>query len=70
MWQQLSGGLIVENIKEVLMRRDGMSAEEAEDLIEEATEDLNARLAEGEMPDEICMEWFGLEPDYIDELIY
>lgn len=60
----------MENIKEVLMRRDGMSAEEAEDLIEEATEDLNARLAEGEMPDEICMEWFGLEPDYIDELIY
>ena len=60
----------MESIKEVLMQRDRMSAEEADDLIEMAIEDLHARLAEGEMPDEICMEWFGLEPDYIDQLIY
>jgi len=58
-----------QSIKEVLMNRDGMSAQEAEDLIEEAREDLYERLETGEMPDDICEEWFGLEPDYLDELI-
>jgi ribosomal protein L7/L12 len=56
-------------IKEVLMRRDGMTAEEANDLIEDARNDLHERLAEGEMPEDICQEWFGLEPDYITELM-
>jgi hypothetical protein len=59
----------VENIKEVLMRRDGLSAQEAQDLIEEARQDLHERLQDGETPFEICSEWFGLEPDYILELI-
>jgi hypothetical protein len=56
-------------IKEVLMKRDGMEDYEADDLIEEAREDLIERLEAGEMPMEICSEWFGLEPDYIDELL-
>ena len=51
------------------MRRDKMTAEEAEDLIREAKQDLLDRLDAGEYPDEICAEWFGLEPDYIMELI-
>jgi hypothetical protein len=57
-----------ETIKEVLMRRDGMSAEEADDLINQAKEDMLDRLDAGEMPLDICEEWFGLEPDYLDEL--
>lgn len=57
------------SIKEVLMKRDGLSADEAEDLIEQAREDLNDRLAAGEIPDDICEEWFGLEPDYITDLM-
>ena len=57
------------SIKQVLMRRDKMTAEEAEDLIREAKQDLLYRLAAGEYPDDICAEWFGLEPDYIMELI-
>jgi len=57
------------SIKAVLMQRDNISAEEADDLIEEAKDDLNERLAAGEMPDDICEEWFGLEPDYIFDLI-
>jgi len=61
---------MVDSIKSVLMRRDGMTEEEADDLIREAKEDLHTRLAEGEMPEDICEEWFGLEPDYIDELIF
>ena len=59
----------MESIKEVLMRRDNMSADEADELIAQAKDDLFERLDHGEMPDDICMEWFGLEPDYIFELI-
>jgi len=59
----------VKTIKEVLMERDGMSDTEAEELIQEAKVDLQGRLAEGEMPFDICQEYFGLEPDYIIELM-
>jgi len=51
------------------MRRDNMPSEDADHLINQAREDMNDRLAEGEMPDDICNEWFGLEPDYIFELL-
>ena len=57
------------SIKQVLMRRDGLSETEAEDLISEAKEDLFQRLEDGEMPFDICADWFGLEPDYLDELL-
>lgn len=57
------------SIKQVLMERDGMTGEEAEELIAEARKDLRQRLEDGEMPDDICEEWFGLEPDYIMELM-
>lgn len=60
---------IRESLKEVLMRRDKMSESEAEELIQEAKDDLMERLEDGEMPFEICEEWFGLEPDYVDELM-
>lgn len=58
-----------ESILEILIRRDGMSKEEARDLIKQARENLNERLADGEVPYDICEEWFGLEPDYIMELL-
>jgi len=60
---------MLESIKDVLIRRDGMSADEADELISEAKEDLNQRLGEGEMPFDLCEEWFGLEPDYLEELM-
>lgn len=61
----------MENIKQILMRRDGMSAEEADLLITLAKEKLNGYLVEGDMfsADEVCMEFFGLEPDYLMELL-
>lgn len=59
----------MESIKEVLMEKDGMTEEEAESEIESARDNLHERLAEGEMPYDICSEWFGLEPDYIMKLI-
>lgn len=60
---------MAERIKKILMERDGMSAEDADDLIMQAFQDLHDRLAEGEQPHDICQEWFGLEPDYIFDLM-
>ena len=60
---------MVESIKSVLMTRDGMSEEEAKQLIDEAREEMFDRLGDGKFPNDICEEYFGLEPDYLDELI-
>ena len=57
------------SIKQILMDRDKMSEVEALDLIIQAKEDFYTRLEKGEQPYDICEEWFGLEPDYIMELI-
>lgn len=51
------------------MKRDKLTAEEADEQIAEAKEELRIRLEEGEMPFDICEELFGLEPDYLEELI-
>jgi len=59
----------METIKEILMNRDALSSEEADALIDKARDDLHQRIAEGEMPSDICEEWFGLEPDYLFELM-
>jgi len=59
----------METIKEVLMRRDGMSESEAEDFITEAKEEMYYRLEHGEDAYDICQEFFGLEPDYLMELL-
>ena len=61
---------MAESLVKVLMERDKMTEEDAEDLIEQAVEDLKERLDDGEMPFDICEEWFGLEPDFLEELIY
>lgn len=55
----------METLKQILMRRDGMSADEAQEMINEARE----RVEEGEDPEEILHYDFGLEPDYIFDLI-
>ena len=57
------------NLKEVLMKRDEFSAEEADELINDAREDALRRLGDAEMPFDICKEHFGLEPDYLFELL-
>jgi hypothetical protein len=58
-------------IKEVLMERDGISETEAEQLIQEAQEALEDGLFSGDMDsaENICEEYFGLEPDFLDDLI-
>ena len=56
---------VAENLKQVLMRRDQISSDEADELINEARE----RVAQGEDPEEILYEEFGLEPDYVFDLL-
>lgn len=48
------------------MRRDGMSRSEAEDAIAEARK---AVLEDGEDPEDILADEFGLEPDYVFDLL-
>jgi hypothetical protein len=50
-------------IRETVMKRDGISSEEFDDLMAEAKERIEE---EGvEMAEEILAEEFGLEPDYL-----
>lgn len=60
---------MVESIKTVLMRRDGMSEDGAKDSISEAREEVISRIMNGEDPSDICEEYWGLEPDYLEELL-
>ena len=56
-------------LREVLMDRDGISYREAELKIQEARKDLYDRISQGEMPGDICADWFEVEPDYIMDLL-
>ena len=53
------------SLKNVLIKRDGISACEADSYIEEA----RARVHNGENPEHILFNEFGLEPDYIFDLL-
>lgn len=55
----------LESLKQVLMRRDGMTSSEADAAIAEARELVEA----GEDPEDVLEDEFGLEPDYIWDLI-
>lgn len=61
---------MTESIKEVLMRRDNISEERADELISEAREAMFDYLSVGDQDaaECVCMEYFGLEPDYMYEL--
>jgi len=52
-------------IIQVLMDRDGLSWSEAGELLHEA----RGAVAAGADPEEILFEEFGLEPDYLFELL-
>jgi polyhydroxyalkanoate synthesis regulator phasin len=56
---------MVDRLIDVLVARDGISLDEAQDFIDEAKE----RVYNGEDPEEILLEEFGLEPDYIFDII-
>lgn len=61
----------METVKQVLMRCDGMSESDADELIEDFKYNLN-RVLEGKSdadPEELMVEFFGLEPDYLMEFL-
>jgi len=53
-------------LKQVLMERDELTSKEADELIQEARRMI---LEDGENPEEVLYEEFGLEPDYIFDLL-
>lgn len=53
------------NLKDIIIRRDALSEQEADELIQDARE----RVILGENPEDILFEEFGLEPDYIFDLL-
>lgn len=59
------------SLKQTLMRRDKISSNEADILVEEAQEAFNEYLAESDFESayNVCAEYFGLEPDFIDDLM-
>ena len=53
------------SLKQVLMKRDGVTVVEATKEIK----DIRSRVFEGENPETILFEEYRLEPDYIWDLI-
>lgn len=53
------------SILPTIMRRDGLTLEEATEMLEEAREAVLA----GFDPEDACSYFFGLEPDYMYDLI-
>lgn len=55
-------------VKKILMERDGLTADEAQQLIDDAVAELLdcTNILEA---DEILMDNLGLEPDYLEDLL-
>lgn len=49
----------------ILMNRDGLTEDEAIEQVNEARD----RVLDGENPEEILYDEFGLEPDYVFDLL-
>ena len=58
-------------LKQTIMQRDGISSKEADEQIAGAKEAIQEYLDYGdtESAHDVCMEFFGLEPDYLMDLI-
>lgn len=55
----------LEKIEDILVARDRLDLRTARELVNEA----RVRVADGEDPEEILYEEFGLEPDYVFQLL-
>ena len=60
------------DLKSVLMKRDEITSDEADDLIKAARDELFELIDQGETEEaeNICENHFGLEADFIMELMY
>jgi hypothetical protein len=61
----------MKTIKQILIERDGIEPEEADELIESAKQDLMLMIEAGDLfgAEDVMQNHFGLESDYMDELI-
>ncbi|KKN79103.1 hypothetical protein LCGC14_0342910 [marine sediment metagenome] len=61
----------MERIVKILVERDNMSEEDAREKFSEAKYELNLLLITGGIldTDTFCEEHFGLEPDYLNDLL-
>ncbi len=61
----------MQSLKQTIMRRDNLSASEADEQIKAARRELNQLLSYGEeeAASEVCATHFGLEPDYLMDLM-
>ncbi len=60
-------------VKQVLMKRDGLTTQEADEEIEDFKDELRNLLNEGgnlEDAYQLIENAFGLEPDYLDDFLY
>lgn len=62
---------VAEDVKNILMRRDNMSADEADALIERTKAELDEAIENIDIcqAEDIIRRNLGLEPDYLEELI-
>lgn len=62
----------MEELVKLLMRRDGISENEAYNLIEGCQQEIQETIEFGanlELIEDIIMDWLGLEPDYLELLL-
>lgn len=66
----------METVKQVLMRRDNMDADAADEMIEAFESELNGIIENGgnsllmlNEAEDLIKDWFSLEPDYLAEFI-
>jgi len=59
------------DIKNILIKRDNMASSEADELISDAQDAMNEYLESGdfESAENVCAEYFGLEPDYLFDIL-
>lgn len=62
----------MKSIKQILIERDGITAEEAMVLIKEAQEAFIGYLKEGDTYNAecVCEDYLGLESDYLEQLMF
>lgn len=61
----------MDKLVKILMERDNMTKEGAISLIDEARDAFHNYIDDGDYmsAEEVCYEFFGLEPDYLDFLM-
>jgi len=59
----------MKNVIEIIMRREGISFEDAKEMVTDCRDAILEGFELGEDPEEIIAQELGLEPDYLFDLI-